>query len=406
MTPSSTGLRCLPQSKLVFAHGNTLHDWHAEVVAIRAFNLYLLRESLRIVRAPSISTSSIALSHHLRCRQEHEKTFDAMQPLTIKEDVKIYMYSSTAPCGDASMELTMAGQEDPTPWPVPVPHHAAHPSTTPNAEPLPSGRSHFSLLGIVRRKPARADAPPTLSKSCSDKLAMAQCTSLLSSLTSLLVHPGNGYLSEMVLPEAECVPGAIGRAFGVEGRMAPVVRNAAAAAATSADSPSSPPNATDNGNSMAEHVDPTVWRAGYTFRPFTVTTTRRMFDYSRVTPPSSASSSPSCSHPSPRSSNISAAYTSTPGSTSEVLINGTRSGHKQFARAGASSISRRSLWAAAMDVAAAVPALCTLFNGQRTYADVKRSEALKARGIVKRLVRETALKGWTTNDGDENWTLV
>ena len=36
------GMRCLPHSKLTLAKGNVLHDWHAEVLVIRAFNRWLV----------------------------------------------------------------------------------------------------------------------------------------------------------------------------------------------------------------------------------------------------------------------------------------------------------------------------------------------------------------------------
>lgn len=140
-------------------------------------------------------------------------------PLEIQPDVKIYMYCTCAPCGDASMELCMAAQDDSTPWAVPS-DRTHTPDQRLSSYHLLDGRAHFSLLGIVRRKPARADAEPTLSKSCSDKLALRQVSSLLSFGASLLVAPTkSAYLSGLILPEEEISLLACDRSFGARGRM-------------------------------------------------------------------------------------------------------------------------------------------------------------------------------------------
>lgn len=121
------------------------------------------------------------------------------------------------------MELCMAAQDDPTPWEVKplLDEDPNHPSDSQEQEPkLLDGRGHFSRLGIVRRKPARADADATLSKSCSDKLALRQVSSLLSFETSLLVAPTeSAYLAGVILPEREISDVACLRAFSDQGRM-------------------------------------------------------------------------------------------------------------------------------------------------------------------------------------------
>ncbi|KGO71809.1 Adenosine deaminase/editase [Penicillium italicum] len=121
------------------------------------------------------------------------------------------------------MELCMAAQEDATPWEV------SHQEGTlpkiqdaevPDTETLLDGRAHFSLLGVVRRKPARMDAESTRSKSCSDKLALRQVSSLLSCETSRLVAPTeNAYLAGLILPEDEISQVGCDRSFGENGRM-------------------------------------------------------------------------------------------------------------------------------------------------------------------------------------------
>lgn len=103
----------------------------------------------------------------------------------------------------------MAEQDDPTPWVIPPRNEDEEPQI------LLDGRANFSILGVVRRKPARADAEATRSKSCSDKLALRQVISLLSYPASILVAPtSSAYISALILPEEEISRSACDRAFG------------------------------------------------------------------------------------------------------------------------------------------------------------------------------------------------
>ena len=141
-----TGMKCLPNSKSsLLESGNVLHDWHAEILAIRAFNHFLLQECHRLASCPNYK-SPILQRRQARNMSKARET----QPFGIDEGLKIMMYCSEAPCGDASMELVMEAQDDPTPWPVATPDEQATPSLL--------GRGSFSQLGIVRRKPC--EHPP------------------------------------------------------------------------------------------------------------------------------------------------------------------------------------------------------------------------------------------------------
>ena len=134
-------MKCWPATKLSSAAGLVLHDWHAEVLAIRAFNHFLLQECLKILESHQYASSLI------RRRQESEMSeVNGVQPFALRENLQIFMYCSEAPCGDASMELVMEAQEDATPWPV---------MENPFHEQIPmlKGRANFSEIGIVRRKP-------------------------------------------------------------------------------------------------------------------------------------------------------------------------------------------------------------------------------------------------------------
>ena len=136
-------MKCLPSHKIPQAHGTVLHDWHAEVLAIRGLNHFLIRE------CHDLAHSSESHSPYVRWRDTSElSSYRGFQPFTIRESLKMYMFSSEAPCGDASMELTMSAQSDATPW-----LHEALLGDTEKPMPALLGRGFFSKLGTVRRKP-------------------------------------------------------------------------------------------------------------------------------------------------------------------------------------------------------------------------------------------------------------
>ncbi|RYP19004.1 hypothetical protein DL765_003587 [Monosporascus sp. GIB2] len=429
-------MKCLPSAKLPQAQGSVLHDWHAEVLAIRAFNRFVLEECRQLALGGPDTSSPF-----LRRRTPEEVRASAptagsygdaeggcwhAQPFAWRDDVALHMYCSEAPCGDASMELTMAAQADAAPWDIPSIPSSPFPrpsspfpsnSATPaEAEPtaLP-GRAYFSLLGAVRRKPARGDAPPTLSKSCSDKLALRQCASLLSGLAALLVSPESAYVRNLVLPEAAYSAGGCRRAFS------------AATAPDEEEKGNGDGDGDDEGGSGAEVREAKAragegrmrplcgrkWGGGYAFRPFEVRTTGLEFAFSRrevsrrsaktaasnlavawtaaptslpipisplptsptSTPPPSAptllTSPPPAStlhsHPQagPRptltSNPLSTGYPSTTNSPTspirapmgleEATLGGTLQGRKQFDARGASFATRRRMWGLAAEVA-------------------------------------------------------
>ena len=137
-------MRCLPADQIaLLASGNVLHDWHAEVVAIRAFNHFLLQE------AYLLASSSEYESHILRRIVVGDSTTqNVLHPrYSLHDGLRIMMYCSEAPCGDASMELVMEAQENATPWPAVVSDSAGQQALL--------GRGSFSQLGIVRRKPCK-----------------------------------------------------------------------------------------------------------------------------------------------------------------------------------------------------------------------------------------------------------
>lgn len=358
-------MKCLPATKLPLAAGTALHDWHAEVLAIRAFN-HLLLEDCR-------SLASGGTSSLVRLRTPQERSSSPLssweaQPFALRDNLTLHMYCSEAPCGDASMELTMADQPDASPWEVPVPPPVSDPSSAPQ---VLSGRAFFSRLAAVRRKPSRPDAPPTLSKSCSDKIALRQCVSLLLSPVSLVVHPANAYLAGVVLPESRFCETGWERCFSADGRMAPVAGG--------------------------------EWPGGYAFRGFGVRTTTSEFAFSRgqVARRSAEAGGKVAA------SNLAVAWTA--GGLDEGLVGGVLQGRRQFDARGASRTSRRRMWALALAVVAGADGLGSEeVRGQLeggTYGDVKDGVLLEGRRKLKDEVRRRALKGWVRNTGDEGFGL-
>lgn len=140
-------MKCLPASKVPYAQGIVLHDCHAEIIATRAFNQFLIQECAILAQDGRASSSWV------RRTTIDEREINCQQPFALEDDVVILFYSSEAPCGDASMELTMLAQEDATPW------ERGPESTKPGLVSTDNelkGRGFFSELGIVRRKPGTA----------------------------------------------------------------------------------------------------------------------------------------------------------------------------------------------------------------------------------------------------------
>lgn len=380
-------------------------------------------------------------------RKDQEPTSESSEdwpPFELHSDVNIYMYCTCAPCGDASMELCMASQEDATPWEVrqtnscPDNQGDGHPPE----ESMLDGRAHFSLLGVVRRKPARMDAESTRSKSCSDKLALRQVSSLLSCETSRLIAPTeNAYLAGLILPEDEITRVGCERAFGTKGRMAAL-------------SGRHWPGETANEE-----------RIGYRFRPFRVlavptekidalwpfakpksSATQTLEADGDITHSAVISKAPRKSKPGTVSAIWAAApsFPHSPASPAETgsktlptlrksktgiyetIINGLKQGTKVSAPSarGASSLSRAKLWSLFQNIVGI--ASCDVRPGNasiqestadeslsvgdvRTYEELKRAGGdslihVQARAEAMRDAKGV-LKGWIPNTGDENWGL-
>ena len=354
-----TGMKCLPFNKLPSVEGKVLHDWHAEVVALRSLNAFFLDEVNKIrgegkfLNAPQRSEYLRALTRAERkdtVGRWHRDTPD--YKYTIREGVKLHMYCSEAPCGDASMELTMAAQEDATPWEV---------ATDADGGALP-GRGGFGQLGIVRRKPSRPDAPECRSKSCSDKMAQKQMTSVLNSLAALTISPANAYLDTFTIPQSQYVHEAVHRCFSDKGRLKTI-------------------------------KDVTPSKGGYSFHPFKTLTTSQEFQYSRRSLASDGSA--------PKPSNIACSWTP---HHDETIIGGILQGCKMTSPPkdeSASATSRYKMWQSFEADKRSSHSQTKGVSFARIYRDVKSRKRLHARNQAKLAIRTIMMDGreWVKNEG-------
>lgn len=292
----------------------------------------------------------------------------------------------------------MEAQEDNTPW--------SRSTNIDDDGSLLLGRGSFDKLGLVRRKPCkkffvlqrprwltastgRGDSPVTLSKSCTDKIALKQCMSLLSGPTSLLVNPSNAYINTLILPEYQYREIACQRAFGQAGRFNPLSGKA--------------------------------WAGGYSFRSFDVKTTKVDFCYSRnIRKHLGQGDSNASPEAVLKASNISTAWIAqAPSSMTiephssyekrlllrmclETLVNGRLQGWKKGDLRGASKMSRKKHWDSVVKVLALLSAS---FPEVASYTGMKHSDMLVERTIVKAEAINEALKGWISNIED-NFEIV
>ena len=359
----ATGTKCLPASKVAggMCRGAVLHDCHAEMLALRGLNWFLLGEMEGVLRGGASRWVEVQANG---------------RPFRLREGVSVHLFSTEAPCGDASMGLLSASMppEDSAPWVGPTP--GLH------------GRGYFSLLGAVRRKPGRGDAAPTLSKSCTDKLTVRQITSVLGFPACLFVErTGSAFLKSMVLPEDKYDVEGFERAFGPGGRLCGIagsVGRSASLVVRYFDVETLPPDAT-------------------------------RFAFEKV---SSAGEDPSI-----KAGNVSALWIKgtygEESSISETLVNGVKQGSKQFSESDfkMSAVCRKRMWQQGCRLAALLlekqdvlaldgSYISTLEDtlNARTYRDVKEGVLDRDRRAAKALAMDV-LGGWKRNVGDEDWGL-
>ncbi|CAJ0642228.1 15860_t:CDS:10 [Entrophospora sp. SA101] len=154
-----SGLKCLSQNKLS-KNGDLIHDSHAEVLAKRAF----------IINELELALSSQSEYFIMNDQLSQEKKKNKFKPLFKFKDSSLtfHMYIK-----DQMIQVKL-GKDG-----------------------FRRGRMDYKSIGVLRTKPGRADSEPTLSMSCSDKLAQWNVVGLQSSLLSELISPI--YLSTIII---------------------------------------------------------------------------------------------------------------------------------------------------------------------------------------------------------------
>jgi tRNA-specific adenosine deaminase 1 len=176
-----TGTKCIG-AQMLSENGDVLNDSHAEVVCRRAFIRFLMSQ----VRATKPSEGQSIFKY-----DETAKLFK------LKNDVKFHLFTSSTPCGDASIYNFNDNQDEPEAKRIKV-------------SDLPDGFTGAKLLffedvedvmaqteGKIRIKPGKGDR--TMSLSCSDKIARWNLLGIQGCMMSSIIDPI--YLSTVTLAD-------------------------------------------------------------------------------------------------------------------------------------------------------------------------------------------------------------
>lgn len=194
----ATGVKALPNRFREFSEGAMVHDLHAEILAIRLFNWFLLDECSKLVDRDIAHVSKIIERNE--CSE-----------FKLKDGIKLALLVTEPPCGDASISYLTDTLDDKEPWKEDIANSRKRQKLNSDVA-VVRGRTNFDKKGIVRTKPGRSDSVITLSKSCSDKLCMKQLIGITNAITSFL-FPDGIHIDYLVLPKEKFKEDDINRCF-------------------------------------------------------------------------------------------------------------------------------------------------------------------------------------------------
>lgn len=176
---SGTGTKCIG-SMMLSEYGDILNDSHAEIVCRRAFIRFLMSQ---------IHATKATAGQSIFTLDDETKKFKL-------DNVKFHMFTTSSPCGDASIYTTSDNQDQDEPEAKKVK--------------MGDGFTGAKLLffedvedvmaqteGKIRIKPGKGDR--TMSLSCSDKIARWNLMGVQGCMLSSIVDPI--YLSTVVLAD-------------------------------------------------------------------------------------------------------------------------------------------------------------------------------------------------------------
>ncbi|KAL1137758.1 hypothetical protein AAG570_009454 [Ranatra chinensis] len=167
----ATGTKCIGKNSMS-SLGNVVNDSHAEVLARRAFLRYVYSE---IKRAHN-NESSVLFSG-----------YDGKRKCCLRKDVKFHMFTSHVPCGDASIIPIVGTKRKYEAESIEDVHRTGAKCLPGDArQDLKISGHNYHVVSSVRTKPGRGD--PTLSVSCSDKIAKWLYVGIQGALLSLLIN--------------------------------------------------------------------------------------------------------------------------------------------------------------------------------------------------------------------------
>lgn len=425
----ATGVKSVPDTIVSKCHGRVLHDMHAEILCLRAFNKFILHECHKLMADEGFVSHVVKKRENGMCGQKDCLPATKKPRLeTSKESktaggylfeaqpgIKIHLYISDAPCGDASLSNTvkLAGP-DYKEWteaikPIGTGEGASKVDCAPTSEQVPSnfmpktsplisgplrGRDHFTSVGHVRTKPGRRDSPLTLSKSCSDKLAMRVGTGILAGPVARLVSPKGFYLSSLTVPETQFDSKDFERAFGKTGRLQSLVNGQKNQSKCGLDKREM--NDTDNKPEFGE----------YSINFFDFLTTKVGFEYER-----DPEKKPSPISMIQVSDGIGLGVKKTTAGSMEIINNGVKQGNKVLSGRGMSQVSRLEIYkkiadilgtkrdtSREMDIFRVEQERLTLQVKHESYLGFKGKD--KNRNEVKTAMKES-LKGWVSTAKDD-----